>query len=227
MRQMENSGEIAGRTPIVALTANALSGDRERCIAAGMDDYISKPLDPERLVATVEKHIPGLGPNAGPGPSAGSGQTAGAPPDPGCSSCNCPDGASSSGEQASKTTPDAQEADLPFDLASLEDRCSGNRELMERLVMRFAEQAGKMVEELQESVAAHDADALARVAHKLKGAAGNLSADAIQDAASRLEQLGREEAVREAADSMSQLRDEVERCIASVPGVLDSLQGRR
>lgn len=43
-------------TPIIALTANAMKGDRERCIEAGMDDYISKPLHPEEIFNTIEKH---------------------------------------------------------------------------------------------------------------------------------------------------------------------------
>ena len=48
--------EAGSHTPIVALTAHAMTTDRERCILAGMDDYLSKPISPDRLIATVEQH---------------------------------------------------------------------------------------------------------------------------------------------------------------------------
>lgn len=59
IRRREAANELPGRVPIIALTANALKGDRERCLDAGMDDYLSKPVEAHKLQATLAKWLSG------------------------------------------------------------------------------------------------------------------------------------------------------------------------
>jgi len=54
LREIEKANPQLRRLRVIAMTANAMTGDRERCLEAGMDDYISKPVDPARLGALLE-----------------------------------------------------------------------------------------------------------------------------------------------------------------------------
>ncbi len=75
VRELENKGDLTPvngrRTPIVALTANAVKGDRERCLAAGMDAYVTKPIDPQQLINAIWTLLEEDGANA-PQPEAAS-----------------------------------------------------------------------------------------------------------------------------------------------------------
>ena len=57
-REIRNRDLPTSRIPIIAITANAMKGDRERCLAAGMDDYVSKPFKQDDLKNVIEKWIP-------------------------------------------------------------------------------------------------------------------------------------------------------------------------
>ena len=56
IRNMEALRQVA-RTPIIAMTANAMEGDRERCLAAGMDDYIAKPIRADQLYEQLQRWV--------------------------------------------------------------------------------------------------------------------------------------------------------------------------
>ncbi|MCK7499164.1 MAG: response regulator [Comamonadaceae bacterium] len=74
IRRRQREGRLRRTLPVVALTANAVEGDRERCIAAGMDDYLSKPFTRDQLAAVLARWLPAQGP--GPTPAHRGGGTA-------------------------------------------------------------------------------------------------------------------------------------------------------
>jgi len=141
IRQME---QATGRhVPIIAMTANAMKGDRERCLAAGMDDYISKPLRSAELFQVVEQfaHRPAL-------------------PEPAQTS---PDSAPSA--------PRPQVEPPPFDLAEFRES-TGDEKLMRKLVAIFAEDSQKYLRKAEKALAAGKATPLYEAAHSLKGMLG-------------------------------------------------------
>jgi CheY-like chemotaxis protein len=58
IRKLEAADDTLGRTPIIGVTAHALTGDMERCLEAGMDDYMTKPISPEKLEAKISDWLP-------------------------------------------------------------------------------------------------------------------------------------------------------------------------
>ena len=148
-----------GALPIVAMTANALKEDRDRCLEAGMDDYVTKPIDPDALFATLEKHC---------GRSAAN-RTA--PP--------------ARGEPApAATAPAAIEG---INTADGMKRVMGNGLLYVDLLSRFAEGQREAPARIKAALGAHDCALAERLAHTLKGVAGNIGAYEIQELASELE----------------------------------------
>jgi len=170
--------------PVYAMTAHAMKGDRERCLAAGMDGYISKPIRPDRFLAAVE------GRAAADGPEAEAGGA----------------GASGVGDGDGGPAPPAV-----FDLDGALARARGKRALVAEMAGLFLDECPALLADIRAARGAGDRATLERVAHRLKGSAGNLSASRVADAAGRLEAIGRGGPLDDADAACRELEAEVAR----------------
>jgi PAS domain S-box-containing protein len=174
--------------PIIAMTAHATLEERQRCIAAGMNDHISKPIDPANLFETVGRFYQAKNPAAPVKP------------------------AEATAPHASNGLPEIEGLDVKDGLS----RVMGNEKLYLKLLRQFAEQQGPAPGQIAEALALGDAVLAERLAHTLKGVAGNIGAKLVHVASSDLEKL-----IKERANAT-----EIETGRQKVSAVLDPLLAR-
>ncbi|SIQ87078.1 ATP-binding protein [Aquipseudomonas alcaligenes] len=147
--------------PVIAMTANAMAGDREKALDAGMNDHIAKPLNVEQMFATLARWIKPAQP-------------------------------AQSVETSEATATETETVDLP-ELPGIDQHAGlavmqGKHALYRKMLLRFGQSHAHFAHDFGQSLARQDWQTAMRLAHTLKGTAGNIGALALQQAAQSLEQ---------------------------------------
>ncbi len=166
IREAERVQHASSHIPIIAMTALAMRGDRERCLEAGMDDYITKPISPKNLVEALNRWLPSEKRRA---------QTA-------------LDNVKSPG--FSEASIDGGEPPV-FDMASLMGRLMDDENLARVIMKAFLEDAPERIHALKGAVAVGDFQSASLQAHTIKGASDNLGGAALRSVASEMERYAR------------------------------------
>jgi len=190
-----------GHLPIIAMTAHALKGDRERCIEAGMDDYVSKPLQPQALIIAIDRWVQPRDEETERAAETRRdvilfGDTAASAP-------------SSHGQQAAGEKTE----ELPMNIADALPRFSDDRKFLAEMCQEFIEHLSTRIEVMKNTLQAGDVISLNRHAHSLKGLSANFSANIVSSLAAELEQRTKQGDVTDAAALIDKIETESRRLV--------------
>ena len=190
--QDKRKGETRRRIPIIAVTANALAGERSKCLAAGMDEYLAKPLSLPSLENMLRQWI---------SLSPGSGQAM----------TNC----------ESETSRDLNQPPTngSLNMKVLQDLIviggEDDPEFVNRIIQRFLKETPQRLKDIRDAVLEKNFEGLQRTAHQLKGSSGQFGAGPMAQLCLNLEEFGKAKKMEEARAAVSALETEYE-CVCNV-----------
>ncbi len=158
----QNSEVLNPSIPIIAMTAHALEGDKERCLNAGMNDYVSKPIQPGLLVEKLIQWLPEKTQKEEESP------------------------------KIEEITPASQEEVYLFNRPEFLARLMDDEELALRIITAYLEDTPQRLQLIKYFINQGDSEGVMRQAHTIKGAAANISSEAMRELALQLENLARQ-----------------------------------
>jgi len=168
--------------PIIAMTANAMAGDKQKCLDVGMDDYLSKPIDSQKVIDVLSRWLPSENINKG-------------------QSENVQHEAIGVKEELSNDL-------IDFDYQDMANRLMDDVELMKSVAELFCEEIPTNIAEIKTSIKEGDAARATAILHQIKGASANVGGIALSAFAREMELAGKEGSIDKLASQISQLENQ-------------------
>jgi CheY-like chemotaxis protein/HPt (histidine-containing phosphotransfer) domain-containing protein len=174
--------------PIIAMTAHAMPGDRERCLAAGMNDYVQKPVSPQTLATVLNRWLPSPSATG----EAGTGQRPHPP-------------AAGPAEVSAAPRPGRASVQV-FNRANLLARVLGDQPLADRIIRGFLTDLPRQIERLRTLLEQGDAPGVERQAHSIKSAAASVGGEMLCVTAFALEMAGKNGELHRVTNGLAELQ---------------------